>query len=310
MDSIDFPVNHQAGIFSEIINYSGENGYIFYAVSFDKFGNRSVTSEIAAILLRNRDISTAGAMDDGTLTIQWGDNIQYVDYCKLSYINQVGLTVYQKVFPSEKTTVIRDYSSDLSFSTLCTLLPSMTDTFRMETVFPAVIESTPFKGPHILSSSAPYSLFTMDFDYGGEGIAFHDLSVNPPTDPNYRKNEGDELSSAVTIDVVGNCVGWFTSGEWLVYTIEVRDPGVYALDMRMAVGAIDGRFYVSMDGNRSETVTTPVIGGWGDYAWLFERFPHLKQPTFRLTAGKHKFRFTALGWPFNINIFKFTYTGE
>jgi hypothetical protein len=77
-------------------------------------------------------------MDDGSLTIQWGDNVQYVDHCKLSYVNLNGQTVSQKVSPSETTTVISDYSSDLSYTTLFMLIPSTTDTFRVETVSVAI----------------------------------------------------------------------------------------------------------------------------------------------------------------------------
>ena len=145
-ESTEISVNGQTGIFTREINYSGENGYVFRTVSIDRFGNESVSSETTATLLRNRDVSSAQE-DEGTLTVKWGDNIQYDDHCKLSYVNLNGRTVSQKVPPSEPTTVISDYSSDLSYTTLFTLIPAATDTFRVETIAPTVM-GTPKKLPN------------------------------------------------------------------------------------------------------------------------------------------------------------------
>jgi hypothetical protein len=306
-DSTDIAVNNRIGIFTQIVDYSGENGYIFHVVGFDKFGNRSVSSETTATLLRNRDIS-ARAMDDGALTVQWGSNIQYVDHCSLSYVNQSGQTVSQKAFPSEATTVINDYSAGLSYTTLFTLIPATTDTFRVETLAPAVVESTPFNGPHILSASAPCEIQARDFDCGGEGLAFHDTGTGTTT--SYRADAGDYGSSAVRIESAGN-IGSVVVGEWLVYTIEVRDAGVYAVDVRLSVNnTAGGSFNFSIDGNRSPTTVTPNQRSFNSWIYVFDTHPEFTQPTYRLSAGKHKFRFTVEPEAFNYIGFKFTYVGE
>jgi hypothetical protein len=310
-DSIDIAVNNQSGIFSRIINYSGENGYVFNVISIDRFGNRSASSQTTATLLRNRDLTAARAMDDGSLAIQWGNNVQYVDHCKLSYINQNGLSVSQKVYPSETTTVINGYSGDLSYTTLFTLLPSTTDTFRVETLAPTVVESLPFNGPHILSASVPCEIQARDFDYGGEGLGFHDVSNRTPNS-SYRTAAGDELSKTVDIEGGGN-LGYVGVGEWLVFTVDVQDAGVYAADVYLSVNnSAGGSFSFSADGNRSATVTAPNQGSWSSWVWVFEQYPDLKsqQPSFRLSAGKHKFRFSVDGGGFNLMSFKFTYAGE
>jgi hypothetical protein len=172
-DSIDIPVNNQSGIFTQIINYSGENGYVFQIVSFDSFGNRSTSSEATAMLIRNRDVSSAIAMD-GVLTIHWGDNLQYVDHCELSYVSQSEQTVSLKVFPSETSTGIDDYSSDLSLVTLFTLLPSIRDTFRVEAVAPTVVDRLPTDGWVTAASSAQsgsgYGTPEVIFQEGGANV--------------------------------------------------------------------------------------------------------------------------------------------
>jgi hypothetical protein len=309
-DSTDIAVDNRIGVFMQNVNYSGENGYVFRIVSFDKFGNRSLASETTATLLRNRDVTSAGAMDDGALTVNWGTNIQYVAHCMLSYVNHNGLTISKKVLPSEATTPITDYSSDLSYTTLF-LIPPITDTFRVETVAPAVVESTPFKGPHILSAAAPCEIPARDFDYGGEGLAFHDTYRNNPPSNSYRTNAGDQLSKTVDVGTLGQ-LEYTIAGEWLVYTIEVQDAGVYAVDVNLSVKYDNGgALYFSIDGNRSETVTVPSNNQWNVYLWAFATYPQLIQPKFPLSAGKHKVRFTfGTGAQFNLMGLKFTYTGE
>jgi hypothetical protein len=308
-DSTDIAINNQVGIFSQTVNYSGENGYVFRIVSFDKFGNRSVSSETTALLLRNRDVTTIRLMDDGLLNIQWGGNIQYVDHCKLSYTNQNGLRVSHKAYPSESTTVISDYLSDLSLTTLFVLLPAMTDSLRMDAVAQAVAESTPFNGPHILSAVAPREIQARDFDYGGEGLAFHEVSNRTPNS-SYRTAAGDQLSKTVDIESGGN-LGNIGNGEWLVYTVEVEDAGLYAIDVRFSVNnSAGGSFYLSMDGNQSERVVAPNNSNWSAWYYVFERYPDLAPPPFRLSAGKHKFRFTVGPGGFNLMGFKFTRVGD
>jgi hypothetical protein len=308
-DSIDVDINNRAGIFTRIINYSGEGGYIFRVVSLDRFGNRSVSPEVTAILIRNRDVASARAMDDGALTVQWGSNIQYVDHCRLSYVNHNGLTVFQKVLPSITTTTISDYSSDLSFTTLFTLIPSTTDTFRVETVAPEVQESLPFNGPHILSAATPCEIQARDFDFGGEGLAFHDVSNRTPNS-SYRTNAGDQLSKTVDIEGGGN-LGYTDNGEWLVYTVEVHDAGVYLADAYLSVNNNNGgSFYFSIDGERRDMVKAPNNSNWSAWRYVFETYPDLTKHTFRLSAGKHKVRFTCGSDGFNLMGYKFTYIGE
>jgi hypothetical protein len=309
-DSIDVDINNSVGIFTRIVEYSRDDGnIIFHVVSFDKSGNRSVPLEINAVLIRNRDVTSAGALDDGALTVQWGGNTQYVEYCQLSYVNHNGVTVIQKVLPSTTTTVITDYSADLSYTTLFLISPA-TDTLRVGTVSPPVVESMPFKGPHILSADSPCEIEARNFDYGGEGLAFHEVSGRSPNS-SYRTNEGDNLSTTVDIEGGGN-LGYIGDGEWLVYTVDVKDAGVYAVeDVYLAVeGRPTGSFYFSVDGNRSETVAVPYTGGWTAYRHAFEEYPDLTQPTFRLSAGKHKIRFTVGPGGFNLMSFKFTYRGN
>jgi hypothetical protein len=144
-DSTDIALNNQSGIFTQTIDYSGENGYVFSIVSIDKFGNRSVSSETTATLLRNRDITQALISLDDKFTIQWGSNIQYVAYSLLSYTDQNGQTIERQVSPDETTTEISNYSHGLTYSTVFMLIPSATeaDLFRIGWENPNIVKQVP-----------------------------------------------------------------------------------------------------------------------------------------------------------------------
>jgi hypothetical protein len=164
-----------------------------------------------------------------------------------------------------------------------------------------------FNGPHILSAATPCVVDARDFDYGGEGLAFHEVSGRTPNS-SYRTAAGDELSKTVDIEGGGN-LGYVGVGEWLVYTVNVQDAGVYAADVSLSVSnSVGGIFSFAFDGIKSDNVTAPNQGSWSAWVWVFEQYPDLKpqQPTLYLSAGKHKIKFTAEGGGFNLMRYRFT----
>jgi hypothetical protein len=96
-----------------------------------------------------------------------------------------------------------------------------------------------------------------DFDYGGEGVAYHD------TDPEnimgvYRPDEGVDLE---TCSEGGVDVGYIANGEWMNYTVDVAQTGNYIITVRYAGG--NSSFYIEFDGtNVTGTVPTYETGGW------------------------------------------------
>ncbi len=122
-----------------------------------------------------------------------------------------------------------------------------------------------------------------DYDFGGQGIAYNDLSVG---------NEGSELRYTdgilddVDVELVNGItnIGWTTAGEWIEYTITVpntRTP--YQAVIRVASmhgGSLSvGHEITSFDGSTRiayttkpfsqsqevQTYTVPATGGWYDY---------------------------------------------
>ncbi|MDR2775393.1 MAG: carbohydrate-binding protein [Tannerella sp.] len=293
-----------------------ERNYLFEFVTKDDAGHRSLSVERSVTVygekytasLPNRDVVSAVYHDDGQLVIQW--NTVASNYCvgnNLNYTNTANQQITRYVPATEETTVIPDWKTGLSYYT------RFAGDIYLDTLDTAaknlnVIESMPFNGPHILSADNPCIIEARDFDYGGEGLAYHD--VDPTNEPSpYRTAKGDDISR-VTIESGINNVGSIRLEEWLVYTVEVRDAGVYAADMNASVNSYCD-FYLSVDGKKCETVQVPANGSYYNWLWVFETYPQLTQPELRLSAGKHKIRFSvAERRGFNLMSFKFTYIGE
>ncbi len=148
----------------------------------------------------------------------------------------------------------------------------------------------PFKGPHLLSASAPYLLMAADFDFGGEGNAYHD---NDATDRsgqngNYRKSNGDEYGTGVDIEGFGTSIGYTNPGEWMIYTVEVQDAGNYLVEAQVAVPG-SGSFRIEVDGvNVTGTIGVPDTGGWGAFTWVSTPADKL---TINFTKGKHRIKY-------------------
>jgi hypothetical protein len=131
-----------------------------------------------------------------------------------------------------------------------------------------------------------------DFDYGGEGVAYHD------TDPEnigaaYRPDEGVDIEAC---SEGGADVGWMANGEWMNYTVDVAQAGDYIITVREAGG--NSSFYIEFDGvDKTGTVPTYETGGW--QTWVDIEVP------VTLSAGVQTMTFYGSSG-FNLN--KFTIT--
>jgi beta-glucanase (GH16 family) len=79
--------------------------------------------------------------------------------------------------------------------------------------------------PHII----PGFISPETYDYGGEGVAYHDATAgNAGTGPRANESVDTEVTGS------GVDVGWIDAGEWLEYTIKVPVAGTYYFSMLTA----------------------------------------------------------------------------
>jgi hypothetical protein len=150
----------------------------------------------------------------------------------------------------------------------------------------------PFNGvPAVL----PGVIQAEDFDNGGQGVAYSDLTPGN-TGGAYRDDDVDLEASSEQ----GFNVGWIDSGEWMHYTVNIAVAGTYRLETRVASAANGGTFRVELDGvDLTGDVTAPPTGGWQDWVTV--------SSTLELDAGVQTLRFVAdqsFGG-FNVNALRF-----
>lgn len=99
------------------------------------------------------------------------------------------------------------------------------------------------------------------YDEGAPGVAYHDV------DP---QNQGVAYRGETQVDIEkrpdasnGHGIGWVREGEWVLYTVEVKAAGAYALEIPVASNKAGGTFHIEIDGaDVSGPISIPDTGGW------------------------------------------------
>ncbi len=127
----------------------------------------------------------------------------------------------------------------------------------------------------------PGTIETEDFDEGGEGFAYHDLEPKNQGAP-YRET-GVDIEPRADASNRYN-IGWTRAGEWVAYTVEVKESGTYLLETRVASARKGGIFHLEFDGlDVSGPVEIPDTGGW-------QFMKPLAKPGLKLRAGRYVMR--------------------
>jgi len=148
----------------------------------------------------------------------------------------------------------------------------------------------------------PGTIEAEDFDEGGEGVAYHDLSPGN-SGGLYRSTDVDIAAAADS--PAGYTLGYVVAGEWLKYTVSVAAAGSYALEARVASQGPGGTFHVEVDGvDATGPVAVPSSGGW-------QTWTSIAAGNVSLTAGAHVVRVVfdsigATGWWGNLNYLRWT----
>lgn len=167
------------------------------------------------------------------------------------------------------------------------------------TVLPATFQvdyvrvwQRPAKAPYSASPPAlPARIEAENYDVGGGAIAYKD------NDP---ENQGNAYRTDEAVDVQpcaegGFNVGWFASGEWIEYTVNVPKAGTYSLRLRGATLNNGASFKLSAGGvDKTSTISVPATSGWQNYRTVATNIT--------LGAGVQSLRLTNTGTSeFNVN---------
>ena len=129
------------------------------------------------------------------------------------------------------------------------------------------LASRPFGGkPHAI----PGSIEAEHYDEGAAEVAYHDVDV---------KNHGAPLRGETQVDIEarpdasgGHGIGWTKAGEWLVYTVDVKEAGSYTLEIPAASPKQGGTFHLEFNGvDRTGAITVPDTGSWQKLGLITKR---------------------------------------
>lgn len=146
--------------------------------------------------------------------------------------------------------------------------------------------------PRLASRATTVRIQAEDYDIGGEGVAYHDVTTTNSGGV-YRPSEGVDLE-ATSDSGGGYNVGWITSGEWLEYTTLIREAGYYSLRLRVASPQATNSLRVKMAGVDS-TGTWTFDGTGANQSWK------TISKTVFLRPGQQVLRVEALSSGFNLN---------
>ena len=133
-------------------------------------------------------------------------------------------------------------------------------------------------------------------------FGYHDNDPENQGDANYRSSDG--------VDIVngngGKAIGYTNTGEWVEYTVNVKEAGTYDYKATVSSGTTNSGFSINLNENGKITkladVKVPQTGSndWGTYTTVSGTF---SQP---LAAGEQILRLTITGSSCNIDKIQFS----
>lgn len=160
----------------------------------------------------------------------------------------------------------------------------------------AVKVQTPFEtNPY----NIPGKIEAENFDKGVEGVAYHELSAGNKFSV-YRSEDVD--IETCTDAGAGYNLGDMQIGEWVEYTVNITEAGLYTIESRVATQMTTNKFHLELDGvNITGTLVVPNTGSW-------QVWQTLKKENVPLTVGKKVLRLVIEGEYFNVNYLNFILT--
>ncbi len=149
------------------------------------------------------------------------------------------------------------------------------------------VPQSPFAGAIPL----PGKIEAENYDFGGQGVAYNDLSTG--NDGSAYRTDAVDIE-ATTDAGTGYNLGWISDGEWVEYTVNVSFSGNYTIAFRTAA-LTAGAVRMEVDGvDLTGTVVLPNTGGYQLWATT-------AKTNITLPAGQHIVRLFAVTGGFNLN---------
>jgi beta-glucanase (GH16 family) len=134
--------------------------------------------------------------------------------------------------------------------------------------YPYPDPETPFSIPGTINST--------NYDFGGEGVSYHDTGPGNSGTTGPREDERVDTETQPLFPVVINV----SAGEWLEYTIAVPESGYYRVDLKIATAntSVMGPVRILVNGEaRTTDIQVITTGSWTTYKTISQRLLYLNQ---------------------------------
>lgn len=154
----------------------------------------------------------------------------------------------------------------------------------------ATVERSPFS-----SNSIPGTIEFENFDYGGEGVGYHNGTYSTDYSPSGYRSEEVEVIGVGS----GHGVGYISANDWLEYTVNAASAGTYDFEVTAGTGMSTASVINVTAGTATAEVSIPATPDkWDEYSTT--------TGTINLAAGSQIIRFTFTTGNVNVDKVKFT----
>ena len=151
------------------------------------------------------------------------------------------------------------------------------------------------------AATLPGTIQAEDYDLGGQGVAYSDTDASN-NGGQYRPTESVDIGGS---DSSGYSVGWVEQDEYLEYTVDVTQAGVYRVSGTLGSPNAGGQIAISFASNGASTTLQLPEGGTGGFG-QFDTVQAAAPIT--LVGGEQIMRVTIANGPaFNIDALTFTF---
>ncbi len=161
----------------------------------------------------------------------------------------------------------------------------------------------------------PGVIYMSDFDLGRNGFAYNDpqTATYHVTTGNFTawnngwvyRNDGIDIEHCSdNINTNGYNVGWLDEGEWMKYSVDVLEEGLYDVHIRASASGFDGSFALDANHARlSHPVYVPNTNG-------YQNWTSVNLDSVVITSDVESIRFVNQGSEYNISSLEFVKIGE
>ncbi len=144
-----------------------------------------------------------------------------------------------------------------------------------------IVPQTPYNG---IAHSIPGKIEFEDYDEGGQNRAYYDADMENQG-KQYREDRVDIVTVAPDDDPSeGYAIGFTNEGEWLEYSVQVKESKAYEYELRTACGLNTSGIQLFLDDKEvSQEIEIPNTEDWNTYTVV-------KGKTEELTEGEHILR--------------------